>query len=167
LVDRTVDAVTRVDFNIVDADTAEYVDRVRTLFVEYATSLGFSLCFQNFDKELESLPGHYARPDGRLLLARIGETGVGCVGLRRIGAEICEMKRLYVRPATRAHGVGRSLDEAVIAQARAIGYEKMRLDTVEPLMPNAVALYRKLGFREVAPYAPNPLDGALYMELHL
>src|SRR5947208_8944914 len=125
---------------IVDADIAELRETVRSLFVEYATSLGFSLCFQNFDKELDGLPGSYARPEGRLLLARVDELDAGCVGLRPLSSSICEMKRLCVRPAMRERGVGRALAEAVITQARAARYRKMRLDTVEPLMSQAVAL---------------------------
>ena len=152
---------------ILDAESPELMERARTLLVEYASSLGFSLCFQNFDQELESLPGGYRRPDGRLLLARIGETDVGCVALRRIDPQACEMKRLYVRPAMRAQGIGRRLAEATISAARDIGYATMRLDTIEPRMPEAVALYRQLGFRDIAPYTANPLDGALYMELQL
>ena len=161
---------------IADAEGPAQLQSVRTLFVEYATGLGFSLCFQNFDQEIENLPGNYGRPDGRLLLATVSsaqlklrptEVDVGCVGLRRIGPHICEMKRLYVRPGMRANGVGRALARAVIAQAREIGYQTMRLDTVEPLMPEAVALYRTLGFHPIAPYTSNPIEGALYMELDL
>jgi GNAT superfamily N-acetyltransferase len=156
-----------LDLTIVDVEGAAQLETVRTLFMEYATSLGFSLCFQNFEKELEGLPGQYARPEGRLLMARSGDVAAGCVGLRRLGAGICEMKRLYVRPSIRARGVGRGLAEAVIAQAREIGYDRMRLDTVEPLMPEAMALYRTLGFYDIASYTPNPLAGALCMELQL
>jgi GNAT superfamily N-acetyltransferase len=152
---------------IVEAEDPASVESVRTLFAEYAVSLGFSLCFQNFDQELAGLPGSYRRPDGRLLLARMGDADIGCVALRRIGPQTCEMKRLYVRLAMRARGVGRHLAGAAIAAAREIGYAKMRLDTVEPLMPEAVALYRQLGFHPIDPYTPNPLDGALYMELDL
>jgi putative acetyltransferase len=152
---------------ILDAESPEDLGSVRTLFVEYASSLGFSLCFQDFDRELDSLPEKYARPDGRLLLARMGTADVGCVALRRIEPSVCEMKRLYVRPAMRAQGVGRCLAGAAVAAAREIGYAAMRLDTVQPLMPEAVALYRRLGFHEIAPYTSNPLDGALYLELDL
>src|SRR5438128_6289020 len=152
---------------IVDADIAELRETVRSLFVEYDTSLGFSLCFQNFDKELDGLPGSYARPEGRLLLARVDALDAGCVGLRPLSSGVCEMKRLYVRPAMRGRGVGCALAEAVITQARVARYRTMRLDTVEPLMSQAVALYRNIGFREIAPYTANPLEGALYMELEL
>jgi GNAT superfamily N-acetyltransferase len=152
---------------LIEAEDRATVESVRTLFVEYASSLGFSLCFQNFDQELEGLPGAYRRPEGRLLLARIGEEDAGCVALRKTGLEICEMKRLYVRPALRGHGVGRRLALAAIAAARDIGYSTVRLDTVEPLMPEAVALYRQLGFHPIAPYTANPVAGALYMELDL
>src|SRR5579862_831063 len=143
------------------------IEQARELFLEYARSLGFSLCFQNFDKELAGLPGDYAPPDGRLLLAEYRGQLAGCVALHRIDSGICEMKRLYLRPQLRGKGVGRALAEAVIAEARKIGYRKMRLDTVEPVMPNAVALYRLLGFVEIDPYRDNPIAGALYMELAL
>ena len=152
---------------VIEAESGIEVENVRTLFLEYAASLGFSLCFQNFNQELEGLPGAYKRPDGRLLLALLDGIHVGCVAFRRITPEICEMKRLYVRPESRAAGVGRSLAEAAIAHARDSGYIRMRLDTIEPLMAEAVALYRKLGFREIAPYTTNPLEGALYLELQL
>jgi putative acetyltransferase len=137
------------------------------LFLEYAHSLGFSLCFQNFDKELASLPGDYAPPDGRLLLAEHEEQLAGCVALHKLEDGICEMKRLYVRPQFRRLKVGRALAESIIAEARSIGigYRRMRLDTVAPLMANAVSLYRQLGFQEIAPYRTNPIEGALYMEL--
>ena len=137
------------------------------MFLEYAHSLGFSLCFQNFDKELASLPGDYAPPDGRLLLAEHEEQLAGCVALHKLEDGICEMKRLYVRPQFRRLKVGRALAESIIAEARSIGigYPRMRLDTVAPLMAPAVSLYRQLGFQEIAPYRTNPIEGALYMEL--
>jgi ribosomal protein S18 acetylase RimI-like enzyme len=149
------------------AETPAEIDQTRELFLEYANSLGFSLCFQNFDKELAGLPGDYAPPHGRLLLAEYRGQLAGCVALHRIDAAICEMKRLYLRPQLRGRGVGRALAETVITEAKAIGYRKMRLDTVEPVMPNAVALYRRLGFVEIDPYRANPIAGALYMELAL
>ena len=143
------------------------IAQARELYLEYADSLGFSLCFQSFDQELASLPGDYAPPLGRLLLAEYRGQLAGCVALHKLDPEVCEMKRLYLRPQLRGRGVGRALAEAVIAEARVIGYRKMRLDTVEPVMPNAVALYRRLGFREIDPYRANPIAGALYMELVL
>jgi putative acetyltransferase len=149
------------------AESPVQIAQARELFREYAESLGFSLCFQNFDQELAGLPGDYAPPDGRLLLAEYRSQLAGCVALHKLDSEICEMKRLYLRPQLRGKGVGRALAEAVIAEARAIRYRKMRLDTVEPVMPNAVALYRRLGFVEIEPYRPNPMDGTVYMELTL
>ena len=137
------------------------------MFLEYAHSLGFSLCFQDFDKELANLPGDYAPPNGRLLLAEYEGQLAGCVAVHKLEDGICEMKRLYVRPQFRRLKVGRALAESIIAEARSIGigYRRMRLDTVAPLMANAVSLYRQLGFQEIAPYRTNPIEGALYMEL--
>jgi putative acetyltransferase len=149
------------------AESPIQIAQARELYLEYADSLGFSLCFQSFDQELASLPGDYAPPDGRLLLAEYRGQLAGCVALHKLDPEVCEMKRLYLRPQLRGRGVGRALAEAVIAEARVIGYRRMRLDTVEPVMPNAVALYRRLGFREIDPYRANPIAGALYMELVL
>ena len=149
------------------AESPAQIAQARELFLEYAESLGFSLCFQNFDQELAGLPGDYAPPDGRLLVAEYRSQLAGCVALHKLEPGICEMKRLYLRPQLRGRGVGRALAESVIAEARTIGYRKMRLDTVAPVMPNAVAMYRRLGFVEIEPYRPNPIDGALYMELAL
>jgi len=140
---------------------------VRELFLEYGNSLCFSLCFQSFDEELAGLPGKYAPAEGRLLLARYGDEAAGCVALRKFEPEIAEMKRLYLRDKFRGRGLGRILAELIIAEARMIGYQKMRLDTVGPKMQDAVALYRKLGFKEIAPYRSNPIAGAMYMELSL
>ena len=140
---------------------------MRELFLEYGNSLGFSLCFQSFDEELAGLPGKYAPAEGRLLLARYGDEAAGCVALRKFEPEIAEMKRLYLRDKFRGRGLGRILAELIIGEARMIGYQKMRLDTVGPKMQDAVALYRKLGFKEIAPYRSNPIAGAMYMELSL
>lgn len=145
-----------------DAD----IPAARELFLEYARSLDFELCFQGFDRELAELPGRYAPPSGRLLLARDGDACVGCIALRALGAGVCEMKRLYVRPAFAGRGIGRRLVEALIAEARTIGYRAMRLDTV-PTMHAAIALYESLGFKPIAPYTENPIEGARFLELPL
>ena len=125
------------------------------------------MCFQNFDKELAELPGDYALPSGRLLLAEFEGEVAGCVALHQLETRICEMKRLYLRPKFRGKGLGRVLAETIIAEASKLRYKSMRLDTVEPVMRDAVAMYRRLGFREIAPYRANPMPGTLYMELEL
>jgi len=153
--------------NFAQAESPAQIAQARELFLEYAQSLGFSLCFQNFDQELAGLPGDYAPPEGRLLLAEYGGQLAACVALHKLDPGICEMKRLYLRPQFRGKGLGRTVAERIIAEARQIGYQRMRLDTVEPVMKDAVAMYRKLGFKEIAPYRPNPVAGAMYMELEL
>jgi putative acetyltransferase len=152
---------------LVQAERPAHVAQARGLFLEYAKSLGVNLCFQNFEQELAGLPGHYAPPDGRLLLAEYDGQLAGCVALHKWEDGICEMKRLYLRPSFRRKGLGRAIAEKIIAESRSIGYQRMRLDTIEPLMKDAVEIYRKLGFREIAPYRPNPIAGAMYMELQL
>lgn len=156
-----------LELHAVQAESAEQIAIARELFVEYGKSLGFSLCFQGFDKELAELPGDYAPPQGRLLLATLSGEVAGCIALHKIDGDACEMKRLYVRPQFRGKGLGKALAARIIHEARAIGYMKLRLDTVEPVMRAAVAIYRQLGFREIAPYRENPIDGASYMELDL
>ena len=149
-----------------DAACGEDISTVRRLFLEYAESLSFNLCFQDFDRELEELPGAYARPRGALLLAFEAGRAVGCVGLRGIGEGICEMKRLYVKPHYRGRGIGRALAERIVAEARMAGYRRMRLDTIET-MSEAIGLYRSMGFAETEPYRHNPICGAVYLELEL
>lgn len=139
---------------------------IRALFREYAASLEFSLDFQGFEEELASLPGAYAPPTGRLLLARVDGVAAGCVGLRRIGEGVAEMKRLFVRPAHAGTGLGRRLAAAIIDEARRAGYATIKLDTM-PSMRAAIRLYQSLGFRDIAPYRENPIAGARFMELPL
>jgi putative acetyltransferase len=142
------------------------LEKIRKLFEEYASSLDISLNFQDFDKELASLPGDYAPPNGCLLMALWQGEIAGSVALRRLSDTVCEMKRLYTRPRLRGLGIGRALCEAIIAEARRIGYEQIRLDTI-PSMERARALYRSLGFKEIDPYRYNPIEGASFMQLNL
>lgn len=152
---------------LIQATSDSEIQQARQLFEEYAAWLGLNLCFQNFDKELAGLPGDYALPSGRLLLAREDDRIAGCIALRQIDDGICEMKRLYVRPEFRGTGVGRLLAETIIETARAIGYSRMRLDTLPGKMDRAIAMYRALGFRNIEPYYNNPVEGAAFMELDL
>src|SRR5947209_7876695 len=148
-------------------ETPEQISLARTLFQEYGGSLGFSLCFQNFDKELAGLPGEYAPPKGRLVIAYLDSQAAGCVALHEFAPSIAEMKRLYVRPTFRGRRVGLALANGIIEAARAIGYQRMRLDTVPSEMAVAVKMYQRLGFKEIAPYRANPQPGTLYLELDL
>ena len=165
---------------IVPADNPVRIDAIRELFQEYAESLSFNLCFQSFEQELASLPGEYAPWSGMLLLALVNDQPAGCVALREFGAnsaadddeiiaelDVCEMKRLYVRPQFRGLGVGRELVDAILKCAAAIGYHRMRLDTVPTEMATAVEMYSRLGFVEIAPYRENPVPGAKYLELDI
>jgi GNAT superfamily N-acetyltransferase len=152
--------------HLVPARTTEDLSRAKALFEEYASSLHFDLDFQNFREELAGLPGGYAPPEGCLLLAMDEVQAARCAALRKIDREICEMKRLYVRPSFRRLGVGRTLALAIIREARKIGYRRMRLDTV-PAMKEAQTLYESLGFLNILPYRHNPVPGAVFLELNL
>ena len=140
------------------------LDEVRALFLEYQADIGIDLCFQDFSKELATLPGSYSAPAGRLLLAVDDTQIVGCVALRPLQGTDCEMKRLYIRPQARGKGLGRLLTISVLDEARAAGYGRVLLDTL-PSMGGAIVLYRSLGFKEATPYRPNPIAGALYLAL--
>lgn len=151
---------------IENADAPEFLDTVRKLFREYEASIQVDLCFQGFEKELAELPGVYARPSGRLLLAFDGNEAAGCGALRRLERDVCEMKRLYVKPEYQGKSIGATLARMLIQQAREVGYARMRLDTM-PSMVRAIGMYRSLGFREIAAYRFNPVPGALFFELQL
>ena len=140
---------------------------VRELFLEYAASLDFDLGFQGFDQELASLPGKYARPGGCILLAFLDDAMAGCVALRPFEGSRCEMKRLYLRPCSRGYGLGSELIHRFLKEAREAHYQSVVLDTIQPLMSQAISLYKRMGFREIPPYRPNPIRGALYLELTL
>jgi putative acetyltransferase len=142
------------------------IETIRELFVEYETAIGVDLCFQGFREELAGLPGRYASPAGRLLLAVDNSHVVGCVGLRALSGTDCEMKRLYVRPRGRGSGAGRLLVTTVLHEARIAGYRRVLLDTL-PSMNEAITLYRSVGFGDVPPYCHNPIAGALYLGLEL
>jgi ribosomal protein S18 acetylase RimI-like enzyme len=144
---------------------SDYEDS-RQLFEEYASDLGFDLGFQHFKDELASLPGEYAPPAGCILLAESKRELCGCVALRPLSEDICEMKHLYVRPAHRGSAIGRALAVEVIKVAQERGYARMRLDTISSMV-EALCLYESLGFREIPPYRHNPMDGARFLELEL
>ena len=151
---------------ILDAVTPAQVAEVRILFQEYADWLKVDLCFQGFAEELKTLPGVYASPQGRLLLAMDGDTPAGCVAMRPADGSACEMKRLYAKQAYQGRGLGRALAEKVISEARQAGYSTMRLDTL-PFMHNAMSLYETLGFRRRTAYYDTPIGGTVFMELFL
>ena len=151
--------------DIAPAVTPAELAAAKALAGEYAASLSFDLAFQDFEAELADFPGKYAPPTGALLLGRVGGEVMGVGALRDLGEGIAEMKRLYVRPAARGSGLGAALAEAIVEAGRARGYRAMRLDTIPGEHDRAIALYRRLGFREVAPYYESPIRGTLYFQL--
>lgn len=156
----------RIGMDIRAADLPADLPVVCLLFRQYAESLGIDLGFQDFEAELMSLPGKYSPPRGCLLVAWNGDRAVGCVALRPIDDNVCEMKRLYVHPDVRAQNVGRRLAERILQVARAIGYRSMYLDTL-PSMTSALHLYYDLGFRPIEPYVFNPIEGTIFLGLDL
>ena len=153
-------------YQIIPATTPEHIAEVRELFLEYAQWVEVNLCFQGFQEELALLPGKYAPPKGVILLASDGDAVVGCVALRPLEETVCEMKRLFVRPVAQGQHVGERLINAIIEEARRLGYDTMRLDTLPDRMQKAIAIYQRAGFREIAPYYENPYP-VLFMELDL
>jgi GNAT superfamily N-acetyltransferase len=143
------------------------LETIRGLFREYVDSLGLDLGFQGFEGELADLPGRYAPPSGCLLLATVDGEPAGCVALRPLDDGACEMKRLYVRPQHRGTGLGRALAERIVQEARELRYGRIRLDTIPSIMAGAVAAYRELGFKTIAPYCDNPIPETLFLELRL
>jgi len=151
---------------IAEATNPGDVAAVRALLLEYQASLDVDLAFQGFAGEVFALPGAYAPPSGRLLLAKLDGAPCGCIALQAIDYATCEMKRLYVRPACRGRGIGRLLIARLLDEARAIGYRTICLDTL-PSMTRAAAMYEQLGFTEIPPYRHNPVPGTRFMSLSL
>jgi len=152
---------------LIQATTDEQIEAARELFKEYASGLAIDMCFQSFDHELQTLPGKYATPDGRLLLAYAENELAGCIALRKLDDRTCEMKRLFLRPGFRGRGYGRRMINDLVEQARMSGYVRMRLDTLPGKMDAAISLYRELGFEDIPAYYDNPLEGAVYLERNL
>jgi len=152
---------------IIDATSQEHIQIVSQMMREYSEWLGFDLSYQGFEEELAGLPGKYAPPGGALVLAYIDDEPVGMVAMRKIGPDVCEMKRLYLRPEGRGSGLGRRLVEEIMTRGRAAGFSKMRLDTVAGKMDKAISLYREFGFEEIAAYYPSPVEHTIFLEADL
>ncbi|MEZ5932546.1 MAG: GNAT family N-acetyltransferase [Alphaproteobacteria bacterium] len=155
------------DVEIAEATSSEDISHIRRLFRAYADWLNVDLCFQGFDEELAGLPGNYAAPHGRLLLARVGGEVAGCVAVRPLEDGICEMKRLWVEPGFAGHGIGRRLAETIVEAGRELGYRAMRLDTMPERLKAAGHIYETLGFKRIPDYYHNPLEGTAMFELNL
>lgn len=154
------------DIEYTYVSNGEHLNEIKQLFLEYVQSLQVDLAFQDFSKEFETLPGKYSHPDGALILALVGGMAAGCVALRKLSEETCEMKRLFVRESFQGLGIGRQLVNRVIEEARRLGYSYMRLDTL-PTMKKAQEMYVALGFYDIDAYVFNPIEGTRYMELKL
>ena len=152
--------------NYITSKTEQDFADAKDLFLEYANSLNFELCFQNFENEISDLPAQYSEPTGCIILCYKDDKPIGCVGLRKFAEGICEMKRLYLKNEARGKGIGRVLAEKVIEKAKELGYKKMQLDTIET-MKEAISLYKSMGFKEISPYRFNPVKGVIYMEIEL
>ncbi|MDB0440603.1 GNAT family N-acetyltransferase [Clostridioides difficile] len=155
-----------VILKFIEANDLENLENVKILFTEYSNSLNIDLCFQDFNNELKTLPGKYKKPSGSLILAFVDENLAGCVALKKLEDDVCELKRLYVRDKFRGLKIGKILLEEIVKEAKNIGYTYMRLDTL-PSMKSAQGLYEKIGFYDINPYTYNPIEGARYMELKL
>ena len=155
------------DIRLTHVQSGPALEDIRALFLEYARGLNFNLCFQNFDRELEELPGPYGLPHGRLILCEVDGRPAGCIAVKPLGSGVCELKRLFVRSEFRRRKLGLNLTQHIIDEARSIGYTVMRLDTIRGTMDNAIALYESVGFREIPAYYHNPIPNAFYMELRL
>jgi putative acetyltransferase len=154
-------------YQIVEVNTPQLIQETKVLFREYEKWLNVSLCFQGFEEEVNTLPGKYSPPEGRLYLVQLDEKFSGCIALRKLEEGICEMKRLYLREELRGKGIGNTLVTKIIRDAKEIGYKTMRLDTIKEKMPKAVAIYSRHGFIETKPYYHNPNPHTLFMELDL
>jgi len=154
------------DYVIQQAVSTNALEAVRALFQEYWASFGFTPCFQNFDSELAALPGKYAPPHGRLLLAMVNGRPAGCVALRRFDQTRGEVKRLYVRPQFRGSGLGKALMKTLAAEARGIGYAELIADTIPKVMATALSMYERLGFEHIEPYS-NETPEAQHIRLRL
>jgi putative acetyltransferase len=148
-----------------EAASPQAIEQVRALFHEYWSAFGFTPCFQGFNAEVATLPGRYGPPRGRLLLAIVNGEPAGCAALRPFDEARCEMKRMYVRPAFRGMGVGKALMEALISEARTIGYREILCDTIPQTMSEALAMYERFGFTRTGPYAEDPTPAAVYLRL--
>ncbi|MCC6346295.1 MAG: GNAT family N-acetyltransferase [Nitrospirales bacterium] len=148
---------------IVPAEEGELLAQVKELFREYAAALGCNPCFKNLELEIAALPGGYGPPEGSLLVARHESRVAGCVALKKLDRDACEMKRLYVRPEFRGKGIGKALVLSAVEDARRMSYHRIRLNTL-PSMKEAIPLYHSLGFQDIEPYDATPITGALYME---